>query len=218
MSAPSLPPTAVSPVESDIYRAGYQQVDPDYSSGVDLREDPSSYPPPPAPPASGSPSTKGPRPGEDFYPLGKAPERNEDALPSILANSNLAAAKPAKPTKKPSSFLDFLIPSFLSSRGTQADPEGPKKKAGPPVPNPPPASSIPQTLAKLPVPNRPPNTFPQPQELGGALNPIMIRVPGYGMSPPQHAFPKPPTLEDWNHHNQKILSNRSNQLTSHTFL
>ena len=66
------------------------------------------------------------RPGEDFYPLGKAPERNEEALPSILAGSGLAPpnkAKP-KPTKKPSSFLDFLIPSFLSGRSSQADPEG----------------------------------------------------------------------------------------------
>ena len=56
--------------------------------------------------------------------------------------------------------------------------------------------------------------------IAGARNPIMIRVPGYtpGQPVPQHAFPKPPTLDDWNLHNQKILSGRSGRPTGATVI
>ena len=140
--SPSVPvrfPSAPGDIRDKIYQAGYQQVDPDYREGGDPREDPSNYPPPPPAPSAASvssPVQQGPRPGEDFYPLGKAPERNEEALTSILAGGSKPVIKkksakipPPKPTKKPTSFLDFLIPSFLSGR---SDPEGPPPKSTPP--------------------------------------------------------------------------------------
>ena len=68
VSTPNLPASVAAPTDTNIYQAGYQQVDsPDYSAGsdrhsVDLREDPSSYPPPPPAPLGGSPAEPaGPR-------------------------------------------------------------------------------------------------------------------------------------------------------------
>ena len=110
------------------------------------------------------------------------------------------------------SFFDFLIPSFVRS-SNKADPEGPQVRPrppprGPPGPPPPrsppgpPAGGSPNAAPGTPTvpdfsnfphlkqaPNRPYNTFPQPWELGGKLNPILINVPGGGSGP---QFPPPP--------------------------
>ena len=55
--------------------------------------------------------------GQEFYPLGKPNKR-----PLVAAG---AAHKKKKAEKKPSSFFDFLIPSFVRGASSKADREGP---------------------------------------------------------------------------------------------
>ena len=67
--------------------------------------------------------------GQEFYPLGKPNKR-----PLAAAG---AAHKKKKAEKKPSSFFDFLIPSFVRGASSKADREGPvmgKVKKSPAVP------------------------------------------------------------------------------------
>ena len=65
--------------------------------------------------------------GQEFYPLGKPNKRP-------LAAGTAAHKKKAE--KKPSSFFDFLIPSFVRGASSKADREGPvgKVKKYPAVP------------------------------------------------------------------------------------
>lgn len=67
--------------------------------------------------------------GQEFYPLGKPKKRP-------LAAQGAAAAHKKKAEKKPSSFFDFLIPSFVRGASSKADREGPlgKIKTYPAVP------------------------------------------------------------------------------------
>ena len=210
------PPPTVP--DSPFYQAGYQQLDDGFPLGSEGPAFPDSVDPRLVDPnvyhedRPNFGTGKQPAPGENFYPLGKAPPKQEEKLPEILGipPNKPVRPKPLKPAQKKkqsTSIFDFLIPSFLSGR---ADPEGPPKPQAEPQQ---PQQPQQKTLSKLPVPNRPPNTFPQPEELGGRLNPILIKVPGGfpPMSPPQHAFPKPPTLQDWQQHQQKVLASRSNR-------
>jgi hypothetical protein len=180
-------PPKVEP--SDTYQAGYQQIDfpnsggqfpgsinPDLIDPNDYHEDRPSF-------SSGTNKQA----VREYYPLGKPP-----APSPATEETPLRAGPPPRPEQplesgKPAatSFLDFLIPSFIRGN-SRTDPEGPTKPAfntnlRPSQPNP-----------KLPpVPNRPPNTFPHPQELGGKENPIPIRLGPDGL--PQ--LPPPP---GWN--------------------
>ena len=54
--------------------------------------------------------------GQEFYPLGKPNKR-----PLAAAGAH----KKKKAEKKPSSFFDFLIPSFVRGASSKADREGP---------------------------------------------------------------------------------------------
>ena len=117
--------------------------------------------------------------------------------------------RPAQPNRRKDSggsFFDFLIPSFV--RGTN-------KKADKPPPPPPrprfrPSSTVQQQQPlshqrPLPPPQRPPSSqpnFPPPHQLGGALNPIILRIPDTGVPnfppPPPQAFhqrPKQPRID-----------------------
>ena len=197
---------------SEKYLAGYEQIDfpeqdgifpgninPDLIDPDDYHQDRPSFQ------ASqvygGSP--------KEYYPLGKPPP-SPQVTPDLLAkgqdqkfsfNPNADKLKEKKQESK-GSFFDFLIPSFVRS-SNRADPEGPRPqppRPQPPIPrqkpgrnSPPPPPSAPQApkvpdfsnFPHLKNPNRPLNTFPPPHELGGKLNPILIRVPeGFSTSGP----------------------------------
>ena len=182
-------PPKVEP--SDTYQAGYQQIDFPHSTGGgqfpasvnpdtidpnDYHEDRPSF-------SSGT-NKQAP---QEFYPLGKPPPNTP--LPDEIA-PNVVTPKPAEPPKeapKPaSSFLDFLIPSFIRG-SSKTDPEGPPKQPPPPPPR--------QRVAQPPPPpkglNRPLNTFPHPSELGGKNNPIRVPIGPDGI-------PQLPTPPGWN--------------------
>ena len=242
------PPVSESLPESPFYQLGYHSNVPGESAGIgkfpdsiDPREvDPNIFHEDRPTLPQQLTTTGNKSPVKNIYPLGKAPPKNEDQLPALLGTNNkipakrqkptidrtnkLPVSKPKdlrKPTPKPSSFLDFLIPSFLSGRGSsnRADPEGP---------TPPKQNRVQQgngglkSVKKLPVPTRPPNTFPDDLELGGRLNPILIKVPEGGFQngmqgPPPSFFPKPPSLEDWERHaeeRQNVLAARKGSQVS----
>ncbi len=157
--------------------------------------------------------------GKEYYPLGKAPTPPK-VTPDVLAQGQdqRFSFKTEKAEKKKQdsrgSFLDFLNPFFVRSNN-KADPEGPRParptiakpgSSGPislpelraPPRNAPPAPKVPDFKdlphLQLKTPNRPPGTFPAPYELGGRLNPILIRVPEGSNTPvvpqPQSALKK----------------------------
>ena len=186
-------PPKVEP--SDTYQAGYQQIDYPHSTGGgqfpasvnpdtidpnDYHEDRPSF-------SSGT-NKQAP---QEFYPLGKPPPNTP--LPDEIA-PNVVTPKPAEPPKeaaKPaaSSFLDFLIPSFIRG-SSKTDPEGPPKQPPPP----PTRQRVAQQQQPPPPPkgsNRPLNTFPHPLELGGKNNPIRVPIGPDGI-------PQLPTPPGWN--------------------
>jgi len=231
-------PASNSVPYSPFYQAGYHSALPgegqeagQFPGSIDPREvNPDIYHEDrPTLPQHLSSSSNGNRvPVKSIYPLGKAPPKNEDKLPALLGKGPAKRPKATfegagitvpsssevrKPKPKATSFLDFLTPSFLSGWGasSRADPEGPTHtKNAPPKQS----NNALKSIKKLPVPTRPPNTFPDPQALGGRLNPIMIKVPGNGFpsqGPPPEFFPRPPSLEDWERHaeeQQNVLAAR----------
>ena len=194
-------PPKVEP--SDTYQAGYQQIDFPHSTGGgqfpasvnpdiidpnDYHEDRPSF-------SSGT-NKQAP---QEFYPLGKPPP-NIPLTDEI--SPNVVTPKPAevKETPKPAtSFLDFLIPSFIRG-SSKTDPEGPPKQ-----PPPPPANVNPRQRVAPPPPkaslSRPLNTFPHPLELGGKNNPIRVPIGPDGI-------PQLPTPPGWNRPPHDVLSKR----------
>ncbi len=120
---------------------------------------------------------------QKHFQLGKPPPSKPapEEIPSSLAPAK--PAEPAKELSKPaSSFLDFLIPSFIRG-SSKTDPEGP--------PKPPPANPRPRNPPPTKSAVRPLNTFPHPAELGGKENPIRVRIGPDGI--PQ--LPTPPGIK-----------------------
>ena len=200
-------PPRVEP--SNIYQAGYQQTDFPHSTGGgqfpvsvnpdlidpnDYHEDRPSF-------SSGTNKQA----VKEYYPLGKPPPSNP-APEEIPAKVATPKPEPPKEVSKPaSSFLDFLIPSFIRG-SSKTDPEGPPKQPalGPnsrprsPPPPPPPRPS-----------NRPLNTFPHPTELGGEKNPIRVRIGPDGIPD----LPKPP---GWNRPHDTLTKRKMFRLEQET--
>jgi len=188
-------PPKVEP--SDTYQAGYQQIDfpnnggqfpgsinPDLIDPNDYHEDRPSF-------SSGTNKQA----VKEYYPLGKPPPANPVTEEPPLRSG--PPVPPSRPDKLPenvrpaaaTSFLDFLIPSFIRGN-SRADPEGPTKPTF--NANLRPAQHSPK-LPPVPNPNRPLNTFPHPQELGGKENPIPIRLgpDGLPLLPPPPGWNRP---------------------------
>ncbi len=203
-------PPRVEP--SNTYQAGYQQIDypqstgggqfpvsvnPDLIDPNDYHEDRPSF-------SSGTNKQA----VKEYYPLGKPPPSKP--APEDISTKSVLPPKSAEATKevsKPaSSFLDFLIPSFIRG-SSKTDPEGPPK---PPVnannrprvpPPPPPPQRGPQV--------RPLNTFPHPTELGGKENPIRVVIGPDGIP----NLPKPP---GWNRPHDTLTKRKMFRLEQET--
>jgi hypothetical protein len=194
-------------IYSDKYLAGYEQIDlpemyggqfpgninPDLIDPDDYHQDRPSF----------QSSDIQQSTHKEYYPLGKAPTP-EQVNPDLLSSQGGHQQDPTnfsfqhkidiRPAKKKheskGSFFDFLIPSFVRS-SNKADPEGPRQVKPRHKRPPPPPRGAPNMPHSLKAPNRPQGTFPHPLELGGKLNPILIRVPDQqaGSSfPGQHSF------------------------------
>ncbi len=226
---PSLPPLkALEPSKDEIYyQAGYQQIEvPEYDPGqlhedrpqlaqqlttTNQRKRDPLYPlGRPSPAAAGDRPLRPPRPP-------RPPRRRQRVRPNRRKEEE-------EEEKEISGFLDFLIPSFMKSKRKRPRPPPPpppppsrtRPKPPPPPPQtphghhhspvvqPPPGSNRRELLPVPPPPDELLSLFPPPHELGGALNPILLRMPD-GFSTAQQGFPPlpPPFLNNNNQQHQQ---------------
>ena len=177
---------------SEVYQAGYQQIDiPDQQRLGNPEElDPSHYHEdrPPIAPSARDPT-------EEYYPLGRPePQRPPPERPvrrPIPASRKVPRRKIKPENNSSGGFFDFLFGGLgVGGNKNNAKKVPPNRRRNPPPPPPAPKRNKPKPVRTVPTGYPPPppeirHMFPPPSQLGGALNPIMIRLgPNGEFTPP----------------------------------